>query len=662
MAESKKHRAIRLSFTSIMAVIGIVISILASHPLMAFVKDVVMVPMTDGVTLATDVYLPTFGAEPYPTILIRTPYGKHKAMTDAIALFLTDIKKYALVIQDTRGRFESEGADSMFFNDGWGRNRDGYDTVEWVAAQTWANGKVGMWGASALGITQYMAAGTSPPHLTCCLVMVAASNLYEDAIFYGGAYRRSLVDGWLEDNGSEHLIPYFSDHPNYESFYDAVNLSTRWDSVNVPILHVGGWHDIFIQGTLNAFQNIQERGGPGAAGSQQLLVGPWIHYFTPASGEIMFPGSNIGDLILLNLDWYDYWLKGIENSVKNRPTVKYYMMGDADNSESPGNRWIETDSWPPLSVSTSYYLHDNGTLSTTAPQNSDPPAMFEYDPNNPVPTIGGRNLNIDAGSYDQSSVESRDDVLVYSTDPLTEPLTIAGRVEVVLYAASNAVDTDFTAKLCDVYPDGRSMLVADGILQARHRNSIHTEEFLTPGELVEIRIDLWSTAIVFEPGHRIRLSISSSNFPRFEANPNTGEPFRKHTSTFIAQQTVYQDGDHSSALILPVVDTGATAVVDGGFQPEQPMLMQNFPNPFNQSTTIPVHWPVNVPARKSTFVVVDALGRQIISIELTSAWGGYTLIPWDGNDEDGHPLPSGIYIGLLRIGDYKELIKLTLVR
>lgn len=634
----------------------------------AFQKQTLMVPMRDGIRLATDVYRPSLGDGPWPTILIRTPYGKQSAMDDWIALFLTDIYKYSLVVQDTRGRYASEGADSMFFHDGWGRLRDGYDTVEWIAEQSWCSGKIGTWGASALGITQYLLAGAAPPHLTCSFVMVAASNLYEDALFYGGEYRRSLVDQWLEKNGSGHLVDFFEQHPNYEPLYDVVNLSTRYDSVDVPIFHVGGWHDIFVQGQINAFCGIQQNGGPNAAGYQKLLIGPWVHDPTSACGELTFPDAGVDDYLNEMVQWFDYWLKGINNGIDQFPDVTYYLMGDADRTDGHGNRWVEREDWPPPTSPVKFYLGQDGLLGRQTPSDYEPADEYTYDPDDPVPTVGGRNLNIPAGSYDQRSVESRPDVLVYTTDPLLDPLTVVGRVTVTLWASSDAVDTDFTAKLCDVYPDGRSMLVADGIVQARHRDTVWEEEFLAPGQIYEFTIDLWSTAIVFEPEHRIRLSISSSNFERFETNPNTGEPFRQNTGSIPAHQVVYHDPDHLSALVLPVVDTTGTLVAASESSvPQRPVLEQNYPNPFNDETMISLRFPdffdgKRVSSQSVRLSIFDLLGRRVRSWELAPRPGERIVYRWSGDDENGVHLPSGIYVCRLMYGSRVETRKITLMK
>ena len=636
-------------------------------PIHALEKRTYMVPMRDSVRLAMDVYTPA-GQGSGPIILVRSPYGRDldadDTLLNTVFTLFTETLEYGIAIQDNRGRYDSEGVDSLFFSDGWGRVQDGYDTIEWIAQQEWSNGKIGMFGPSALGISQYLAAGAAPPHLTCCLAMVAASNLYEDAVFYGGAYRRSLMDGWVREQDAEHLLDLFVQHPTNDGFYDIVNLAVRWDSVNVPILHIGGWYDIFIQGQINAFTNIQERGGPHAAGNQYLIVGPWKHSLLSSSiGELVFANSSILQFLPFVIEWYNHWLKGNETDIPQMSRVQYYLMGNSFGIPGAGNRWCETDTWPPVSEITPFYLHQNGRLDMNAPAAFEVPDEFDYDPDDPVPTIGGRNLNLRAGPYDQRSAESRTDVIVYTSEPLAEPLTVIGRVTVRLYASSYALDTDFTAKLCDVYPDGRSMLIADGILQTRHRNGSVEEEFLMPGEITEFNLDLWSTAAVFEKWHRMRLSISSSNFPRFEANPNTGEPFRQNTRTQIAHQTIYHDADHASALLLPVVEEAASDIASSGSPiPENPILGQNYPNPFNTETFIPLNLSSWRGRERIVVEIIDTCGRSIKVWRLTPQQDAVFPIRWNGRDTDDSPVASGIYICRVTDDAHAQAIKMTLIR
>ncbi|MBN1781570.1 CocE/NonD family hydrolase [bacterium] len=612
-------------------------------PVMAYTVRSEMVPMRDNIRLATDIYQPVTSKPPWPVILLRTPYNKSSAMDPTVALLVCNFMHYAIVVQNTRGRYQSEGIDSLYFSDGWGVIQDGFDTVSWLETQSWCNGRIGTWGASALGITQYLLAGSAPPGLDCCVVMVAASNLYEDALFYDGVYRESMVDGWLGGNQAGHLIDFFSEHPMYEPMYDRLNLMTRLNAVQVPVLHVGGWHDIFIQGQINAFQGLQEQGGAGARGRQKIVIGPWEHDIAKDTcGELRFPNSSSLSWLGVMLDWFDFYLKDTDEPQPDMPAVRYYLMGDADSPGGPGNRWIQSDTWPPY-TSVPFYFHSEGLLSLAIPPEQDSPDAFVFDPEDPVPTAGGRNLNIPAGSRDQRSVEEREDVLVYTTEPLMDSLVITGPVYVTLFACSDATDTDFTAKLCDVYPDGRSMLVADGAVRARHRNSLSEENFLNPGEIAEFTIDLWSTALAFAPGHCIRVDISSSNSPRFAVNPNTGEPFRKETSSRIANQTVFHDAGMASALMLPVVGTVPACVEITGTSamPGCAALLPCSPNPFNGTTAISVRIPAAV--NRTRLHIVDIRGRLVKSWHLSDRTGEVRLL-WNGEDNEGREVPSGVYI------------------
>ena len=627
-----------------------------SAGLHAFTKQTFMIPMRDGIRLATDVYKPTLQTGRLACLLMRTPYNKDSGIDDWVMTLLTDLTGYAVAIQDMRGKHASEGADTVYYSDGWGKHRDGYDTVEWLADQSWSNGRIGMLGASASGIVSYLASGAAPPHLACCVVAVAASNLYEDAIFYGGEYQKAMVNGWLEEHGDSGLIPFFTSHHDYGPVYESVNLTARFDSVNVPILHAGGWHDIFVQGTINAFSGIQESGGAGARGNQKLIIGPWTHNIASEKcGELSFPDAGIMQFLDSVIGWVDHWLRD-KSMPPKMPAVQFYLMGDADRTDGPGNRWIRMDSWPPKTEPVPLFLRGGGVLSFERPDPDEPPDVFDFNPSLPVPTLGGRNLNLKAGSLDQAPVEDRADVRVYTTDELKDTLTVAGRITVSLHASSDALDTDFTAKLCDVYPDGRSMLVADGIIQARHRNSLAWETLLTPGEAAEFAIDLWSTAVAFAPGHRIRLDVSSSNYPRFEVNPNTGEPLAAGAGMGVARQTVYHDANRPSALELPVWN-GETGEGGADFA-----MGQNYPNPFSAFTTIPVFVPENrntgAPVRLEIF---NALGRPVRSLALDPS-PGQRSVRWDGTDDHSVPLPSGVYLVLLKVGADVLVGKMAIMR
>lgn len=521
--------------------------------------DTQMMPMRDGTLLAADVYMPLIPFLKYPTVLIRTPYGKNDLamLGEVLTLF-----GYVCVIQDMRGRHASEGDSLPFFADGWGLDPegqmwDGYDSVEWIAQQSWSNGKVGMFGASALGIAANMAAAAGTPHLECAVVWVAASDLYHDAAHQGGGFRKALVDGWLADVGAvSEVLDLMLENETYNTFWHNASMVQRHSITRTPIYHLGGWYDIFLQGTLNHFAGLQTNGAGAARGNQKVIIGPWTHSGQAFStqGQLNYPSNSIveEEEIQRALDWFNYWLKGEQNTILDLPPVRYYLMGDVDDPEAPGNVWRSAESFPIPATPSALFLTSGGILQGATPAATDSALSFIYHPENPVPTLGGANLKLPAGPHDQRPLETRSDVLVYTTPVLTEPLEVVGRVKVRLLASSTALDTDWTARLCDVYPDGRSMLVTDGILRARYRDGFEESQLMQPGEIYEFEIDLWSTAIVFNAGHRICLIISSSNDPRFDPNPNTGEPLRKHTETVSAAQTIYHGAWHPSRLILPV--------------------------------------------------------------------------------------------------------------
>jgi predicted acyl esterase len=513
-----------------------------------FTKETFMVAMRDGIQLATDIYLPDGGSPPHGTIFIRTPYNKNGTGMGDWAN-----KGWPSIVQDTRGRFQSQGNDTMFRDDA----NDGYDTLAWIATQNWSNGKVATIGGSATGIVQYLMAGTNPPALTCQYIGAATPNLYT-TIYPGGEFRKNMIESWLADQGSSYVLPEIWAHENYTmAFWTNVSLEDNWQDVNVPAVHLGGWYDCFCQGLLDGFIGYQYQSGPGALGKSKLIVGPWTHalFGERLQGELLYP-ENAKDTFSAAYwdEILDQYILGVSTDFENRPTVVYYVMGDVSNPNARGNFWRYADAWPPQHEDDAWYLHENQVLST-APSSSDAPLTYTYNPNNPVPTRGGTNLYplppTLAGPYDQRPVENRADVLLFTSDVLTEPYEATGRIMAQLYVSSDCPDTDFTVKLTDVYPDGRSMLVCDGILRMRNRNGYDHWEFMTPGEVYPVNVDLWSTSYIWNTGHRIRVAISSSNYPRYLANPNTMDGINQNTGFTIAHNTLYFDTDHPSCILLP---------------------------------------------------------------------------------------------------------------
>jgi len=507
-----------------------------------------MVPMRDGTRLATDVYLPRFPRSCFPAILIRTPDGKHE-FTRLAARYVCR-RGCALVVQDTRGRYQSGGGPRVaFVDDGWGENRDGHDTIRWIARQPWCNGRVATWGVSSMGVTQNMLAPGAPDALRAQYVMMAFSDMYAQAAYQGGVFRKELVEGWLKRHHYHPMnLASVLAHWRYDAMWQELDPEEQAARVNAPAVFVGGWHDVFLQGSINSFLTIQHQGGPRARGRCRLVIGPWTH------GDI----EQVADprtaacrpLAADPFRFFEYHLKCRANGVPGDAPVTYYVMGD--RCAGPGNRWRTAAHWPPPAERTPYYLHADGRLRRSKPDQPHSALSYNYDPRNPVPTIGGRNLYLAAGPLDQRPVESRDDVLLFTSAPLAKPLEVTGPITADLYVSSDCPDTDFTVKLTDVYPDGRSLLVCDGIRRARFRKSFSEEEPLEPGRVVRLNVDLWSTSLVFGCGHRIRVAVSSSNCPRFEPNPNNGLAHLDEAPPRVARNSLHLSAEYPSHIVLPI--------------------------------------------------------------------------------------------------------------
>ncbi|MEW6126986.1 MAG: CocE/NonD family hydrolase [Acidobacteriota bacterium] len=512
-------------------------------------KSEVMVAMRDGVKLATNVYLPE-SAGPFPVVLMRTPYGKDATGATSAGAWVKN--GFAFVVQDCRGKGKSEGAYRPFVDD----PQDGFDTVEWCAKQNWSTGKVGMYGASAMGITSNLAAMENPPHLTAAFVMVARSSIYHQSAFMGGVFRRELNELWLKRQGADDVLQETFRHAVYDGAYDSNEMSKHWNKIHIPMYNYGGWYDIFSEGNIQNFAGLQKQGAKGAAGNQKLIMGPWAHGAVeevkyPANSGVGAFGGNLSTELAVR--WFDYWLKGNNNGIMSEPPVKYYVMGDVTDPNAPGNEWRTAASWPPPAKITPYFLSAGGALDTTRPKEAKAVATYAYDPKNPVPTIGGGNLFLKKGPMDQRAIGSRKDVLKFQTAILSEPVEVTGKVTVELFVESDSPDTDFMAKLVDVYPDGTERLVLDSAIRARFREGFAKEVMMKKGEVYKLTIDLWNTSLIFNKGHRIAIHITSSNDQRFDPNPNTGKPLRADSETRVAMNTVHFSKSYPSRALLPVV-------------------------------------------------------------------------------------------------------------
>lgn len=587
----------------------------------------VMVPMRDGIRLATDIYRPDLNGAPvegkFPVILERTPYDKNNS--ESLGEFVQ--YGYIAVSQDVRGRYHSEGRWRLLRDD----VNDGYDTAKWIGAQPWCSCAIGTVGGSYVGATQHALAISNPPFLAAMVPVDAAANPGYFGIRHNGAFELRFFnwvftygarDGSHEaltnpaakkalDEAGEHVREYVRGlplrpgttplklAPDYEKWLiEAMrtgDLNDFWKNVgssvvdhvpeykDIPVYHVGGWYDSWAAQTSNMSYAMLAK----AKHNQRLIMGPWTHGGARRSyaGEAEFgPAAAISydDLIKR---WFDRWLKGIPNGVDKEPPVRIFVMGSGDAHKTPegrlfvGGHWRDEQEWPlKRAVPTSWYLHADGTLSLEKPLPSEP-THYLFDPKHPVPTLGGNISSEGAlmvnGALDQRCrpeywtcgsdtrpLSARNDVLVFVSAPLEQDIEVTGPLVVKLWASSSAPDTDFTAKLIDVYPPnadfpaGVDLNIADSIVRARYRDSREKAEFLKPGVSYAFTIEMYPTSLVFKKGHRIRVDISSSNFPRFDVNPNTGEPLNENRRWAVADNAVYHDPQHLSQMVLPVIKTG----------------------------------------------------------------------------------------------------------
>jgi uncharacterized protein len=517
-----------------------------------WVEDV-MVPMPDGVGLATTVYLPA-GEGPWPVLMARTPDGREQEHELGLEVAEAGI---AFVVQDPRVPFESESTDGIWF----ASREDGQATVAWIAAQSWSNGRVMTLGASTNGITQYMLAPGAPPALRCQWIESATPDARR-AFFQGGVFREALGSQWVLEGGSAPMIGVFRAHYLNDDYWDPGQIVDDYASVNASAFHISGWYDIFARETIAAFTGYQNEGGDGAAGHQHLIMGPWTHdlavSYEPQVGELSYPDSafpfdDILNAFILACLFDD---EEAQDNVDDLPAVLYFTMGAVGEEGAPGNVWQDADRWPPEGVvNVPLYLQPGSSLAFEPPDAGGGSDAFAYDPADPAPTLGGTSTVLPAGAYDQCPIEARDDIVVYTTAVLDEPIEVTGDLYAQIWIATDVLDTDIVVRLTDVYPDGRSMLVAEGILRARFRNcpDFTCEDFLDPGEPALLTVDLGPTSIVFNAGHRIRISVTSSNVPRFSPNPNTGAMYLMEGDTGrVAHTAILHDAEHPSAIILPI--------------------------------------------------------------------------------------------------------------
>ena len=555
----------------------------------------VPVPMRDGILLRANVYRPPGGR--WPVLLTRLPYGKDLPLGTAVLDPVQAARRgYVVIVQDTRGRLASDGEWHPFVHEA----ADGVDTIAWAAALPYSDGQVGMYGTSYFGFTQWSAAVHTPPALKAMVPFLTWCDPLNGLAYRGGAFELGTTAHWgllmgldvlvrqfradpealgaaivalsreIDQLGPEGyaslplaefgplrrqpVLPAFFDriaHPMDPGPLEPITIAGKYDRVEAPTFNVGGWFDIFLADTIANFQAMHCLGRP-----TKLLIGPWTHVSrgNPV-GDLNFGfGSQLSFINLqadfgrLQLRWFDHWLKAIDTGMLAEAPIRLFVMG--------ANIWRDEQAWPlERARNTPFYIRANGELSTDQPTATEPPDTYTYDPRNPVPTRGGALLmapEFPPGPFDQRSIEARTDVLTYTTPPLERDTEVTGPVRIRLWACSSAPDTDFVGRLVDVYPDGRAYNLTDGIVRARFRDG-SPANLLEPGRPYAFDIDLWSTSNVFKTGHRIRLQVCSSNFPRWDRNPNTGHPFGQDDEVCVAEQTILHDRDHPSQVVLPLV-------------------------------------------------------------------------------------------------------------
>ncbi len=587
------------------------------------VEKNVMIPARDGVLLATDIYRPAVDgvavSQRLPLVLQRTPYGKSTDRFVPQALHFA-AAGYVVAVQDMRGRYESGGG---FIKYDPLDAPDGYDAIEYLADLPYVDGHVAMWGTSYAAHAQADAAKMSPPSLAALVMNEGGmANAWDHAVRHGGAFElgreltwafrqipleiddpliralfeRETIDDWyaawpfraglnplsIAPNFEAYILDEAT-HSDYDDFWKGIGLNwvEYYDhTADVPMIHIGGWYDIFLRGTIQNYQELARR----QETPKWLLIGPWTHSGNARSyaGDVDFgPEAAIPDFSFdFQVRWFDRLLKGEEISGAQETPVRLFVMGTGDGSRDEqgrlrhGGYWMDADAWPlPEARATTYHLHADGSLRTSAPAESGSSTTFTFDPAHPVPTLGGNvSARVKDGAYDQRErhdfvgsrppylpLKARDDVLVFQTEPLEEDVTVVGPITVTLFVASTAVDTDFTVKLVDVYPpsedfpSGFDMNLTDTVVRMSYRNGRTTREPITPGEVYEVTLEPFPTANVFKAGHRIRVDVSSSNFPRWDVNPNTGEPLARSRREVTADNTVYHDATRPSKIVLPVL-------------------------------------------------------------------------------------------------------------
>jgi len=514
-----------------------------------------MVPMRDGTRLSVYLYFPP-GRGPWP-VLFEQRYSDIGAAGSQRSYARLAEHGYVVAAQNFRGCYLSEGRFVGYRALGWGRLRDGYDTCEWLATQPWSTGKVGTFGGSQAGYAQNFLAITRPPHLVCQFMTDTGLSLYQEGYRIGGTTRperfKQMDSVCRNPADNRALLAEWFQHPTYDDYWKEEDCTRHFGKMDVPCFTLGSWFDFMCVGSVESFIGRQHRGGPNSRGKQQLLIGPWLHGGAKSNqiGEMTFPANAGIDLPATMLRWFDHYLKGVRNGVEQDPTVRYYAMGAVGERRSTGNEWRTAPDWPLPATETSYYLASGGVLAETRPRGEGEATAFRADPLHPN-EIPGRAF---PGARDARAFEQQKEVRTFTSAPLTQPVEWSGKVQAELFVTSTAPDTDFIVRVTDVYPDGRSLLLIDMVRRARYRSGYQREVLLEPGKPARVAFDIGWLSQVFQPGHRIRVTIASTGAPFYEPNPNTGEPLALEwpSNARIAENTVQHNRKYASRVLAPVI-------------------------------------------------------------------------------------------------------------
>jgi len=517
-----------------------------------------MIPMRDGKHLSAWLYYPK-GEGPWPAIFEQR-YGAIDGKGAKLNSAEQAAKGYVVAMVSFRGAQKSEGRWVGYRALAWGDLQDGYDICEWLAKQKWCTGKIGTFGSSQGGFAQNFLAVAAPPHLVCQYMVDTGLSLFHEGYRIGGVTRpgrfKNMEKICRDPADNQALMKEWFDHPNYDDYWKDEDCSLHFDKMNVPCFTIGSWYDFMNQGSVMSFQGRQHHGGPKSKGRQQLVLGPWLHGRLNKGNkvaELTFPENAIWPEKEHMTRWFDHYLKGNDNGIENDPAVRYYVIGAVGEPGAPGNLWREAADWPPASTETPYYLHAEGGLNTDSPTVGKSVTRYVSDPLHPM-EIPGSGF---PGARDARKFEEQPEVRTFTTDILETPTEWTGLVKVVLWFSSTAKDTDVIVRVSDVYPDGRSMLLMDYPRRLRYRDGFDKQALLNPGEAVKVAFDVGRTSIIFNKGHRIRVTIASTGAPLYESNPQTGGPqtIEYPANPVTATHTIHHGKDRASHILAPLTTT-----------------------------------------------------------------------------------------------------------